>query len=144
MCCLLYPWNGLFTVGYYVVPHRRQDIVWYYLHIMLRSSFLFHTVHARKLSVFRLVPTLTSELRCDLSLDSWCKCECRDTGFILVPATGPYVQQSVRVHCIILHRSARRGNYKQGGRGGEASKSQKAMLIETKCQYRAESAGVVA
>ena len=26
--------------------------------------------------------------------------------FILVPATGPYVQQGVRVHCIILHRSA--------------------------------------
>ena len=27
-------------------------------------------------------------------------------GFNLVPATGPYVQQGVRVHCIILHRSA--------------------------------------
>ena len=33
-------------------------------------------------------------------------------GFILLPATGPYVQQSVRVHCIILHRSACSRGYK--------------------------------
>ena len=97
-----------------------------------------------KLSVFGLVPTLTSELRRDLSLDGWCKCECRDTGFILVPATGLYVQQSVRVHCIALHQGARREGYKQGGRGDEASKSLNVRLIETKCQYIGESTGVVA
>jgi hypothetical protein len=27
---------------------------------------------ARQLSVLRLVPTLTSEMRCDQSLDGWC------------------------------------------------------------------------
>ena len=36
------------------------------------------------------------------------------------------------------------GGYKQGGRGSEASKSQKAKLIEAKCQYMGERAGVVA
>jgi hypothetical protein len=30
-------------------------------------------------------------------------------GFILVPAAGPYVQQSVCAHCINSHRGARRG-----------------------------------
>ena len=40
-------------------------------------------------------------------------------GFILVPATGPYVQQrGVRGHCIILHPE-----YKRGERGREAPKS---------------------
>ena len=36
------------------------------------------------------------------------------------------------------------GGYKQGGRGDEASKSQNAKLIEAKCQYLGESAGIVA
>jgi len=42
-------------------------------------------------------------------------------GFILVPATGPYVQQrGVRGHCIILHPEC---FYKRGERGREAPKS---------------------
>ena len=94
--------------------------------------------------MFGLVPTLTSKLRYDQSLNGWCKCECRDTGFILVPATWPYVQQSVRMHCIALHRGTRGGGYKQGGRGDEASKSLIVRLIEAKCQYLGESTGVVA
>ena len=74
--------------------------------------------------MFGLVPTLTSELHCDQPLDGRCAYECRDTRFILVPATQPYVQQGVRMHCIHLHRGARRGeDYKQGGRGDEVSKS---------------------
>ena len=50
-------------------------------------------------------------------------------GFILVPATGPYVQQGgVRGHCIILHRRCRSRGYRQGERGREAPKS----LLEEK------------
>ena len=43
------------------------------------------------------VRTPTSNVACFLVPDI-------DAGFILVPATGPYVQQEgVRGHCIILH-----------------------------------------
>ena len=50
-------------------------------------------------------------------------------GFILVPATGPYVQQGgVRGHCIILHSRCLYRGYKRGERGREAPKS----LLEEK------------
>ena len=45
-------------------------------------------------------------------------------GFILVPATGPYIQQrGVRAHYTILHQDTCSMGYKQGERGMEAPKS---------------------
>ena len=45
-------------------------------------------------------------------------------GFILVPATGPYVQQGgVRGHCISCTEGACSRGYRQGERGREAPKS---------------------
>jgi hypothetical protein len=48
----------------------------------------------------------------------------RDTSFILVLAAGPYAQQvcahGAVLQCIMVLVE---GGYKQGGRGGEASKS---------------------
>jgi hypothetical protein len=59
--------------------------------------------------VFRLIPTLTSELRCDPVFRWLVRRQTQGHGFILVPTAGSYVQQSVRVHYIILHRGACRG-----------------------------------
>ena len=50
-------------------------------------------------------------------------------GFILVPATGSYIQQGVRVHCIILHRSAH-GRGVQARREREGSSQVSARVIE--------------
>jgi len=50
-------------------------------------------------------------------------------GFILALATGPYIQQGVREHCIILHWSAcSRGV--QAGRERERSSQVSARVIE--------------
>ena len=58
-------------------------------------------------------------------------------GFILVPATGPYVQQGVRVHCIILHRSAcSRGV--QVRREREGSSQVSARVIEASANIEGE------
>ena len=43
--------------------------------------------------------------------------------FILVPATGCTSSRGVRVHCIILHRSACSRGYKRGEKGRKARKS---------------------
>ena len=64
-------------------------------------------------------------------------------GFILVPATGPYVQQDVRVHYIISHRSACSKGYKRGERGREAPKSLvQARMIQASANIELWRAGV--
>ena len=48
----------------------------------------------------------------------------RDTGFILVPASWPYVQQIERELCIARHQGVLvEGGYKQDGREGESLRS---------------------
>jgi hypothetical protein len=63
---------------------------------------------ARQLSVRKVVPTLTSNERCDLPLDGPVLAT-NDTGFILVPAGAVRPAVVCSGHCIALHRSARRG-----------------------------------
>jgi hypothetical protein len=75
-------------------------------------------------SVRKVIPTLTSNQRCDLPLDGPVLAT-NDTGFILVPAGAVRPVVVCSGHCIASHRGTRRGGYKRGGRGG-------------KCQYRGE------
>jgi hypothetical protein len=70
-----------------------------------------------------VVPTLTSR-SAEIGLSMVGAKQYWDTRFILVPAVGRTRPAGVRSwHCIARHRSARRGGYKQGGRGGAASRS---------------------
>jgi hypothetical protein len=78
---------------------------------------------ACQLSVLRLVQTLTSKMRCDRTLDGRCKA-IRGHWFILVPAVGPYVQQTCARGAILQCTvELVEGGYKRVGRGGKASKS---------------------
>ena len=61
-------------------------------------------------------------------------------GFILVLATGPYIQQGgVRAHCTILHQGACSRGYKRDERGREAPKSLlEEVLIEASANIGAQ------
>jgi hypothetical protein len=72
-------------------------------------------------SVRKVVPTLTSNECCDQPLDGPVLAT-NDTRFILVPAGAVRLAVVCSRHCIAWHRGARRGGYKQEGRGGLASK----------------------
>jgi hypothetical protein len=63
---------------------------------------------AHQLSVQNVVPTLTSNERCDLPLDGPVLAT-NDTGFILVPAGAVRPAVVGSGHCTALHRGARRG-----------------------------------
>jgi hypothetical protein len=60
------------------------------------------------LSVWNVVPTLTSNERWDLPLDGPVLAT-NDTGFILVPAGAVRPAVVCSGHCITLHRATRRG-----------------------------------
>jgi hypothetical protein len=81
----------------------------------------------RYLSVRNVVPTLTSNERWDLPLDGPVLAT-NNTGFILVPAGAVRPTVVCSGHYIASHRGARRGGYKRGGRGGQASESQRYWL----------------
>jgi hypothetical protein len=76
------------------------------------------------MSVRKVVPTLTSNERWDQPLGGSVLAT-KDTGIIRVLAGAVRPAVMCLRHCIALHRGARRGGYKRGGRGGLASKSQR-------------------
>jgi hypothetical protein len=79
---------------------------------------------ARQLSVQKVVPTLTS--RCaEIYLSMVGAKQLVTPGFILVPAGAVRPAGVCSGYYIALHRSACRGGYKRGGRGGQASRSQR-------------------
>jgi hypothetical protein len=79
---------------------------------------------ARQLSVWKVVPTLTS--RCaEIYLSMAGAKQLVTLGFILVPVGAVRQAEVCSEHYIVLHRSACRGGYKRGGRGGRASRSQR-------------------
>jgi hypothetical protein len=73
-------------------------------------------------SVRKVVPTLNS--RCaEIYLSMAGAKQLVTLGFILVPAGAVRPAGVCSGHCIALHRSACRGGYKQGRRGGRPSRS---------------------
>ena len=82
---------------------------------------------ARQLSVFRPVGPESQLVNaaCFLVLDDDARGNHSNARFILVPATGPYVQQGGVCEGTVLSctRSACSRGYKQGERGREAPKS---------------------
>jgi hypothetical protein len=62
----------------------------------------------KAVSVWKVVPTLTSNKRWDLPLDGWCLAT-KDTWFILVPAGAVRPAGVCSRHCIASHRGACRG-----------------------------------
>jgi hypothetical protein len=76
----------------------------------------------RQLLVRKVVPTLTSTSTEIYLLMAGAK-QLGGTRFILVPVGAVHLAGVCSRHYIALHHGASRGSYKQGGRGGEASRS---------------------
>jgi hypothetical protein len=85
--------------------------------------------------VQKAVPTLTST-SVEIYLSMTGAKQLGDTRFILVPAGAVRPAGVCSRHCIALYVVLAEGSYKQGGRGGEASRS--LSLIEARYQYCGE------
>jgi hypothetical protein len=84
--------------------------------------------------VRKVIPTLTSKsAEIYLSMAGAKQHNDKGLSWFRPWAVRPVGVRSGR--CIAVHRGACRGGYKQGGRGGEASRSLR-FLIEAKCKYR--------
>jgi hypothetical protein len=77
-----------------------------------------------QLSVRKVVPTLTSR-SAEIYLSMAGAKQLVTLGFILVLARAVRPAGVCSGHYIVLHRGACRGGYKQGGRGGRFSRSQR-------------------
>jgi hypothetical protein len=107
------PWS---TSGTLLDADHHRDGWW---KADLQRSFPYQ---ARQLSVRKVVPTLTST-SVEIYLSMAGAKQLSDTRFILV-RPGPYVRQRCAqgtvLHCTVVLAE---GSYKQGGRGGGASRS---------------------
>jgi hypothetical protein len=97
----------------------------FFANIGVSMTFLFSfyfLVFTFYVSVWKVVPTLTSK-SVEIYLSMAGAKQLGDTMFILVSARAVSPAGVCSRHCIALHCVLAEGRYKQGGRGGGASRS---------------------